>query len=343
VPAQPAVDEPAPQPVEAASHPDDAEVDGPEPVTSGPSDEIRPVTPVVAAAEPAVPAEVPEDVPQEWEDDWRSGDWAMPPAGLPLPPADPSAFDVFETPTPNVEDNAVERTGRTELPSRTAPDRLDPAPPAGGPELPLHAPEGARPAPGLFSAGHPHGGAEGTAAFPPQAGREPGAAGPMPRRTPSSERPADASLFDSPTARVGPPPRPAPPRPMTPPPDLAPPVASEVPLFGERPRDERRPDGPSPDPARQGRRRRPDADDPEPGPAPALEAEPPVLGGTEHDLLAQLQAELADRERRPRPYRRARSAAPAVNGHGVNGHGVNGHSADGDHPDGHGAADPGAG
>jgi D-sedoheptulose 7-phosphate isomerase len=135
---------------------------------------------------------------------------------------------------------------------------------------------------------------------------------------------------------------------MTPPPDLAPPVASEVPLFGERPRDERRPDGPSPDPARQGRRRRPDADDPEPGPAPALEAEPPVLGGTEHDLLAQLQAELADRERRPRPYRRARSAAPAVNGHGVNGHGVNGHgvnghSADGDHPDGHGAADPGAG
>jgi hypothetical protein len=130
---------------------------------------------------------------------------------------------------------------------------------------------------------------------------------------------------------------------MTPPPDPAPPVASEVPLFGERPRDERRPDGPSPDPARHGRRRRPDADDPEPGPAPALEAEPPVLGGTEHDLLAQLQAELADRERRPRPYRRARSTAPAVNGHGVNGHGVNGHGADGDHPDGHGAADPGAG
>ena len=117
---------------------------------------------------------------------------------------------------------------------------------------------------------------------------------------------------------------------MTPPPDPAPPVASEVPLFGEPPRDERRPDGPSPDPARQGRRRRPDADDPEPGPAPALEAEPPVLGGTEHDLLAQLQAELADRERRPRPYRRARSTAPAVNGHGVNGHGVNGHGADGD-------------
>ena len=63
-----------------------------------------------------------------------------------------------------------------------------------------------------------------------------------------------------------------------------------------------------------------------------------MLGSTEHDLLAQLQAELADRERRPRPYRRARSAAPAVNGHGVNGHGVNGHGADG-----HGLSDPDGG
>ena len=354
VPAQPAVDESAPQPVEQPPQPDDAEVDGPQPVRSGPLDESRPVTPVAAAAEPAVPAEVPDDVPQEWQDDWRSGDWAMPPAGPPQPPADPSAFDVFETPSPSVEDNAVEQTGRTELPSRTAPDRpgaelasrtapdlLDPAPPAGGPELPFRAPAGAPPAAGLFSAGRPHG-AEGTAAFPPQAAREQGAAGPMPRRTPGGERPADASLFDSPTARVGPPPRPASPRPMTPPPDLAPPAASEVPLFGDPPRDERRPDGPSPDPARQGRRRRPDADDPEPGPAPALEAEPPVLGDTEHDLLAQLQAELADRERRPRPYRRGRSAAPAVNGHGVNGHAVNGHGADG-HGPGPGARDPGPG
>jgi hypothetical protein len=340
VPAQPAVEEPAaPQPVEESSRP--TEVDAPEPVTSGPSDETRPVAPVVAAAEPTVPAEGPDDVPQEWEDDWRSGDWAMPPGGLPQTPADASAFDVFETPTPPVEDNAVERTGRTELPSRTASnradaelpsrtdlDRLDPAPPAAGPELPTRTPEGA--GSGLFGAGRPHG-AEGTAAFPP-------AAGPMPRRTPATERPADASLFDSPTARVGPPPRRTPPRP----PDPAPP-ASEVPLFDEPARDEHRPDGPSPDSARQGRRRRPDADDPEPGPAPAVDAEPSVLGSTERDLLAQLQAELADRERRPRPYRRARSeAAPAVNGHGVNGHGVNGHGADGDRLDGPGA-DPGAG
>ena len=74
-----------------------------------------------------------------------------------------------------------------------------------------------------------------------------------------------------------------------------------------------------------------------------MEAEPAVLSSTERDLLAQLQAELADRERRPRPYRRARSAAPAVNGHGVNGHGVNGHGADGDHSDGPGPAGPGIG
>ena len=58
-----------------------------------------------------------------------------------------------------------------------------------------------------------------------------------------------------------------------------------------------------------------------------------MINSTERDLLAQLQAELADRERRPRPYRRARSAAaPAVNGHGVNGHGVNGHGSDGPGP-----------
>ena len=94
VPAQPAVDEPAPQSVEVPSQPDDAEVDGPEPASSGPSDKTRPVTPVIAAAEPAVPADVPDDVPQEWEDDWRSGDWAMPPTGLPQPPANPSALDV---------------------------------------------------------------------------------------------------------------------------------------------------------------------------------------------------------------------------------------------------------
>ena len=210
VPAQPAVDEPAPQPDEAARQPDEVEgeVDGPEPVTSSPSDETRPVTPVVAAAEPAVPAEVPDDVPQEWQDDWRSGDWAMPPAGLPQPPAEPAAFDVFETPAPPVEDNAVERTGRTELPTRTAPDRLDPAPPAGGSQLPFHASEGARPAPGLFGAGHPQD-TEGTAAFPPRrAGgtvlqarchvERRAASGPPTRRCSTRPRPASA-------------PRPAPP------------------------------------------------------------------------------------------------------------------------------------
>jgi D-sedoheptulose 7-phosphate isomerase len=70
--------------------------------------------------------------------------------------------------------------------------------------------------------------------------------------------------------------------------------------------------------------------------------EPSLLNSTEGDLLAQLQAELAARERRPRPYRRARTDAdPAANGHGVNGHGVNGHGADGYGVNGHAAEEPG--
>jgi hypothetical protein len=57
------------------------------------------------------------------------------------------------------------------------------------------------------------------------------------------------------------------------------------------------------------------ADDPPP---------PALLDGTEGDLLAQLQAELAARERRPRPYRRADRNGSTVNG--------NGHAPDGDRP-----------
>ncbi len=354
VPVQPVAEEPAapaaPRPVEESAG---AGVDAPEPATTGPSDETRPVAPVVAAAEPAVPeAEVPDEAAQEWEDDWRSGDWAMPPAALPRLDPDQAAdqaadraFDVFETPAPSVEDDVVEQTGRTELPSRPGPRRPDPEP-APGPELPRREPEGRRPpqpegAPTGRSGAGRSSDAGGTAAFPSPAG-------PMPRRAAATDRRADASLFDSPTARVGPSPRPAQPGPSTPASDPAPPGASEAPLFGEPPRDGHRPDAPSTDGGRPGRRRRPDADDPEPGPPPAVEAQPSVLNSTERDLLAQLHAELADRERRPRPYRRARSAAPAVNGHGVNGHGVNGHGVngrrpDGDRPDAHGPPEPGVG
>jgi len=136
------------------------------------------------------------------------------------------------------------------------------------------------------------------------------------------------SLFDSPTARVGPAQRRTPPGPDP---------AGEVSLFSEPAPDR------SADPDRPGRRRRPDADEPEPG----AEAEPPLLGSTERDLLSQLQAELAEREHRPRPYRRARSAVtPAVNGHGMNGHEINGHGSDGHHDghhDGHGPDAPGTG
>jgi hypothetical protein len=222
VPAQPVADDP----------PAVAEPDGP-----------------VAAPMAGVEPEVPDEVPQEWEEDWKSGEWAMPPGGPSLsPPAD--GFDVFETPAAPSEGNAVEETGRTELPQRAA-DRPEPA-------LPTRTRRADQP------------------------------------KEPSPE--AGSSLFDSPRARVGPAPRPGP---------------GDLPLFGE------------PQPDQAGRRRRPD-------PEPA-EAEPSVLSSTERDLLSQLQAELADRERRPRPYRRART--PAVNGH-ANGHGVNGHGTDDPDPDG---------
>jgi hypothetical protein len=98
------------------------------------------------------------------------------------------------------------------------------------------------------------------------------------------------------------------------------------------------PESPAPDLPRTGRRRRPDADDPETPSPPATDGESSLLPSTERDLLAQLQEELAARERRPRPYRRARTDAdPAVNGHGVNGHGVNGHGSDGHGTNGHDA------
>ena len=63
-------------------------------------------------------------------------------------------------------------------------------------------------------------------------------------------------------------------------------------------------------------------------PPPATDVESSLFNSTQRDLLAQLQEELAARERRPRPYRRAHTDAdPAVNGHGVNGHGADGHGS----------------
>jgi hypothetical protein len=321
----PAIAEPS-DPADAAEGAPAPEVNQP----ARPVDETRPV----AAAEPTVP-DVPDDVPQEWEDDWRSGDWAMPPSGPSTGLPQPSeSFDVFETQAWPAGGNAVEQTGRT---AATHPDPArprttvdgpepEPVPATGvGPELPSRVPEGGgseevRASTAVLGTESADAGPEGTAALQSQDRR-----GPVQRSAPA----ADASLFDSPTARVGPPPRP-----IGSPPDLPP--RPDVSLFGEPSRDGHRPDGPPPDPARPGRRRRPETDDPEPGPDPA--EEPSVLGSTERDLLASLQAELADRERRPRPYRRARSAA--VNGHGVNGHGVNGHGSDGPAPNAPGA-DPG--
>jgi hypothetical protein len=81
------------------------------------------------------------------------------------------------------------------------------------------------------------------------------------------------------------------------------------------PRPEAVPDGP-PDFGRQAPHVPRPADPPDAGPEPSA-----LLSGTERDLLAQLQAELAARERRPRPYRRAgrNGTAQTVNGHGPEG------------------------
>jgi hypothetical protein len=126
-----------------------------------------------------------------------------------------------------------------------------------------------------------------------------------------------------------------------------------------RPATEPRPERSSPDLPRRPRRPRPDEPTglppaflpsvrtpvpeparPTPDAAPAPPAHPDpepsaLLSGTERDLLAQLQAELAARDPRPRPYRRAGQNGRGVNGHtgGVNG--VNGHGGEGSgRPDG---------
>ena len=301
-----------------------------------------------------------DDVPQEWEDDWRSGEWAMPPALPPLPPADRAepveAFDVFGTPTSHgTVENAAERTGRTPLPSRTVPE-------VPGSPLPHRAPP-ERHAVGPIGSGQPDERTSEARTFrrghgPHARAAAGGSSGPYGRRdgTPSDGPHGDAvrrvvvrlahrtgQLLVE-TARTALAPDPAPDRRVTRdvpcPWTFRPRSSDDVPLFGEAAAPTRGvPEGPAPDLPRTGRRRRPDADEPETAAPPATDVESSLLNSTEGDLLAQLQAELAGRERRPRPYRRARTDAdPAANGHGVNGHaadehGVNGHGGDG--PNGH--------
>jgi hypothetical protein len=130
---------------------------------------------------------------------------------------------------------------------------------------------------------------------------------------PPRGKPTDRSLFDSPS-RGGPAPAPGadrpvpsrapePPRPPADDPLFAP--LREVPLFGGGP------------PPSGGRRRRAEPDELTPETAPAEPDPSGQLSGTERDLLTQLQAELAARQRQSRPYRRAgrSSGTGAVNGH----------------------------
>jgi hypothetical protein len=84
----------------------------------------------------------------------------------------------------------------------------------------------------------------------------------------------------------------------------------------------------APEEPRPGRRRRPDEVEVADGAGP--DAHAALLHGVERDLLAQFQAELGERERRPRPYRRA-----GQNGRsGPNGSGRNGSQQNGSHQDG---------
>lgn len=328
-----------------------------------PSGMARPAMAVVAADGSGAPdagASVPDtpgsvgsdDVPQEREGDRRSGERATPPAVPPLPPADRAepaeAFDVFGTPTSHgAVENAAERTGRAPLPPRTVPELPgSPLPHRAPPERHAVGTTGsgqldARPKADLLGADTGR-----TLAQPPVGRRDRAVAETGPHRPGRAGTPADGSSFDSPDARVGSPSRPpGPPRHPVPPttgaprrpepPNLPPARSDDAPLFGEAPAPARgAPEGPAPDLPRTGRRRRPDADDPETPPPPTTDVESSLFNSTERDLLAELQEELAARERRPRPYRRARTDAdPAVNGHGLNGHGTNGHGNDppGDH------------
>jgi hypothetical protein len=274
----------------------------PAPAAAGPASiENEPVAPEPVAPEPAALVDAAE-LPDEWADDWRSGDWAMPAdARRDAPVAQQApARDRFESPRTDgsrTDSSGAERTRRR---------------------------------------GHDGFGR------PADVGRS------SPTDDQHSGRaPSEGSLFDSPTARV----EPLPPRRVAAPPGAGGPASAapfavrprsddpmfgpmqEVPLFSEVPG----PDGPVPDELAPGsprrRRRRPEPD--EPASATPAVAEPPsgpepsgsgpsgsersgALSGTERDLLAQLQAELAARERHPRPYRRAgqNSGARPVNGHG---------------------------
>jgi hypothetical protein len=227
-----------------------------------------------------------------------------PQADAPTTPSGPEVPEPRDVPE---EWDGEWRSGEWAMP-RTAPPE-----PADGPEesFDVFGTPGPVPDTGLPRRG------EETGRFPRDA-PEPA---PAPVRRPElpAAAPGEVSLFESPTARVehrGAGPR----RPaqggageMGAPDHLraVPPVAEGAPEVSVSGVPVHRP-GPLP-----GRRRRPEDDAPA-GPAKPDPEPSALLKGTERDLLAQLQAELADQERRPRPYRRAgqNGRSHSVNGHG---------------------------
>jgi hypothetical protein len=321
---------PAPDPAATAAEPP-APGDGP-----WNADVEQSPPPTLDPESPSAPPGGPAAVPAEWEEEWRSGEWAMPHTPHTDPAADRSqpdgAFDVFGAPggTDPAAADLPRRTERTERLHRHAgadgsdvilPPRPDAAPSTGrgGGSLfesptarvaPRPSPQvnggGSHAEPPTSTGGHPAAGPAGPL-FPHAPGGGQTQLG-RPARSPGERPTADEPLFG----------------PRTP----------DVPLFGGA----QGSNGRSPEAARPGRRRRPEPPPDAPAPStpaepahvpapsrPADDPEPPaLLHGTEGDLLAQMQAELAARERRPRPYRRAE--------HNGSAHTVNGHSSgpDGD-------------
>ncbi len=306
-----------------------------------------------ARSAPAEPAPAPgtarpAELPAEWEEEWRTGEWAMPRAPGPQPavgrPGPADAFDGLDSPVGDAPlPRRVERLGRRRLEAGT--DGSTAAPFVGPDGQPSSAGTGgdslfaARAMPGSWPA-----------AMPPTDTGRPAAARQDTGQYPAAEAPA--VLGGQPDPGQPPVPRPGRWQGGVPsgddplfrpgPADLSP--AGEEPAPGGRPTER-----PAHEGLRPGRRHRSDeavlgmaapsprseaaadgppdlgrpvpqvprpADPPDAGPDPSAQ-----LSGTERDLLAQLQAELAARERRPRPYRRAsrNGTAQTLNGHGSEG------------------------
>ncbi len=315
---------------------------------------VEPASPPARSA-PAEPAPAPAtarppEVPAEWEEEWRTGEWAMPRAPGPHPavgrPGPADTFDGLDSPSVEAPlPRRVERLGRRPLEAGSdgsaavpfaGPDGQPPSAGTGGDSLfetrAARAMPGAWPSPAPADTGRPAAARQDNGQYPAAesptvlGGQSDAGQAPVPR---PGRWQGGVPTGDDPLFRPG---------------------AADPPAAGEGPAPDGRPtEWPAHEGLRPGRRYRSDESVPgmpAPPPRPETAAEGPPdpgrpaphvprpadpsdagpessaqLSGTERDLLAQLQAELAARERRPRPYRRAarNGTAQALNGHGSDG------------------------